>query len=112
MLQIPGFEGHGAQLLFFCLFVVQISDVLQHVFGKLFGRRKLAPRLSPSKTWEGRVGGGVSAAPLGAKDWGNTIARHGGFMDRLDSLTFAAPVFSHVVRWPGRPERRAGWPQA
>ena len=143
MLQIPGFEGHGAQLLFFCLFVVQISDVLQYVFGKLFGRRKLAPRLSPSKTWEGLVGGGISAAllgaalhgitpfgpawafalaallvvcgvlgglvmsavkrSLGAKDWGSAIAGHGGFMDRLDSLTFAAPVFFHVVRWAWTP---------
>lgn len=139
MLSIPGFEGHNAQLLFFFIFIVQISDVLQYVFGKLFGRRKLAPKVSPSKTWEGLVGGGLTTTALGgllhfvtpftffeaagmaglivvcgalgglvmsavkrslgAKDWGTGIAGHGGYMDRLDSLGFAAPVFFHFVRW-------------
>ncbi len=139
MLQIPEFEGHNVQLLFFFTFIVQISDVLQYVFGKLFGKHKLAPHVSPSKTWEGLIGGGLSATllggavhfvtpfgvwgamalafllvvcgvlgglvmsavkrSLGAKDWGSSIAGHGGFMDRLDSISFAAPVFFHVVRY-------------
>ena len=139
MLDIPGFEGHNAQLLFFFTFIVQISDVLQYVFGKLFGRTKLAPIVSPSKTWEGLAGGGLATTLIGgllhfvtpfgfvqaaglaalivvcgalgglvmsavkrslaAKDWGSGIAGHGGYMDRLDSLGFAAPVFFHIVRW-------------
>lgn len=139
MLDIPGFEGHNAQLLFFFTFIVQISDVLQYVFGKLFGRHKMAPLVSPSKTWEGLIGGGLATTVIGgllhfvtpftfleagglaalivacgalgglvmsavkrslaAKDWGTGIAGHGGYMDRLDSLGFAAPVFFHIVRW-------------
>src|SRR5690625_2176514 len=35
----------------------------------------------------------------GVKDFGATIAGHGGIMDRLDSLSFAAPVFFHLVRF-------------
>jgi len=138
-LQIPGFEGQGVLLIAFLVVVVQMSDVLQYVWGKLIGRRKIAPQLSPSKTWEGFVGGVACATLLGAglwwmtpftplqagalaflvslmgfagglvmsaikrdrgvKDWGQLIAGHGGFIDRLDSVIFAAPVFFHVVRF-------------
>ncbi|NHZ36011.1 phosphatidate cytidylyltransferase [Massilia rubra] len=139
MLDIPSFQGHNAQLLFFFVFIVQISDVLQYIFGKLFGKHKMVPKLSPNKTWEGLIGGGMATMgigallafvtpftplqaagmaaliviggvmgglvmsgvkrSLGAKDWGTGIAGHGGYMDRLDSLGFAAPVFFHIVRW-------------
>jgi phosphatidate cytidylyltransferase len=138
-LQIPGFEGRGVLLIAFLVVVVQMSDVLQYVWGKLIGRRKIAPQLSPSKTWEGFLGGVACATALGAglwwmtpftplqaaglallaalmgfagglvmsaikrdrgvKDWGHLIAGHGGFIDRLDSVIFAAPVFFHVVRY-------------
>jgi phosphatidate cytidylyltransferase len=53
-------------LVAFLIIVVQGSDVLQYVFGKLFGKRKVAPLLSPSKTWEGLIGGVASATALGA----------------------------------------------
>jgi phosphatidate cytidylyltransferase len=126
-------------LIAFLVVVVQMSDVLQYVWGKLIGRRKIAPQLSPSKTWEGFLGGVGCATLLGAglwwmtpftpwqagllalvialmgfagglvmsainrdrgvKDWGHLIAGHGGFIDRLDSVVFAAPVFFHVVRY-------------
>jgi len=139
LLRIPGHEGEGAKLLFFLVCVVQMSDVLQYVWGKLCGRRQIAPRLSPSKTIEGLVGGGLSAVALGAglwwitpftplqaagmaaiivvmgffgglvmsaikrdrgvKDYGELLPGHGGMMDRIDSLCFAAPVFFHAVRF-------------
>lgn len=71
-LAIPGFNdtpetrARGLLLVAFLLITVQGSDVLQYVFGKLFGRRKVAPSVSPSKTWEGLVGGLLSASLLGA----------------------------------------------
>jgi phosphatidate cytidylyltransferase len=138
-LEIPGFDGREVLLIAFLVVVVQMSDVLQYVWGKLIGRRKIAPVLSPSKTWEGFLGGVASATLIGAglwwmtpfapweagalallvslmgfagglvmsaikrdrgvKDWGHLIAGHGGFIDRLDSVIFAAPVFFHVVRY-------------
>jgi len=138
-LEIPGYEGKSILLIAFLVVVVQGSDVLQYVFGKLFGRLKIAPVLSPSKTWEGFLGGVLSASLIGAslwwmtpfafwqaffvaltitimgffgglvmsaikrdkgvKDWGHLIAGHGGFIDRLDSVVFSAPIFFHVVRY-------------
>jgi phosphatidate cytidylyltransferase len=135
-LPLKGFEGQNSALLLFFVLTVQLSDVLQYVWGKTCGRHPVAPHVSPGKTWEGTVGGIAStvlvsaglwwATPftpwqaalmallicvagffgglvmsaikrdLGAKDWGNTIAGHGGFMDRIDSLCFAAPLFFHL----------------
>jgi phosphatidate cytidylyltransferase len=138
-LNIPGYEGRNVLLIAFLVIVVQISDVLQYVWGKLLGRIKIAPNLSPSKTVEGFVGGALSATLIGAglswmtpftplqaallslvivmmgffgglvmsaikrdrgvKDWGHLIAGHGGFIDRLDSVVFSAPIFFHLVRY-------------
>ena len=132
-------EGGGAKLLLFLLIVVQGSDVLQYIWGKLIGRHKIAPLVSPNKTWEGFLGGVASATLLGTalwwltpfqpwqaalmalvialmgfsggltmsaikrdrgvKDWGRMIEGHGGMLDRLDSVIFAAPIFFHVTRW-------------
>ena len=63
-LRIPGYS-HNILLLLFLVAVVQASDVLQYVWGKLFGKRKILPMLSPSKTVIGTVGGVCSAALLG-----------------------------------------------
>ena len=139
LLQVPGFEGRDALLLFYLLLVVQMSDVMQYVCGKLWGKTKIAPLVSPSKTVAGFVGGGLAATAigaamwwitpfspavsaamsavivmmgflggltlsavkrsLGAKDWGVMIEGHGGMLDRLDSVCFAAPVFFHLTRY-------------
>lgn len=139
LLDVPGYTGQNALLLFYLLLVVQMSDVMQYVFGKLFGRTKIAPVVSPSKTVEGLVGGGMAAVAigtgmwwitpfsplqaagiatvivlmgflgglvlsavkrsLGAKDWGTMIEGHGGTMDRMDSVSFAAPIFFHLTRY-------------
>ena len=138
-LHIPGYEGRNLLLIAFLVLVVQGSDVLQYIWGKLLGKHKVAPELSPSKTWEGLIGGVVSATVLGAglhgitpftaleaalvafviclmgffgglvmsaikrdrgvKDWGHMIEGHGGILDRVDSVVFAAPIFFHVVRY-------------
>ncbi|MGV2099785.1 MULTISPECIES: phosphatidate cytidylyltransferase [unclassified Rhizobium] len=68
-LTIPGYEGRNVLLIAFLVIVVQLSDVLQYVWGKLFGRTKIAPKLSPSKTVEGFVGGVASATLIGAALW-------------------------------------------
>lgn len=126
-------------LLFFLVTIVQLSDVLQYVAGKLVGRTRLAPNVSPSKTVEGLVLGGLAATAvgaglwwitpfspieaagmalaivaagalgglvlsavkrsLGAKDWGVMIQGHGGALDRMDSVTFAAPLFFHLTNY-------------
>ena len=65
-LPIPGNEGRGILLIAFLIITVQGSDVLQYVFGKLFGKHRISPTVSPSKTWEGLVGGIASASALGA----------------------------------------------
>jgi phosphatidate cytidylyltransferase len=66
MLELPDHAGRGGFLLMFLLLVTQLSDVFQFIWGKLLGRHKLAPRISPSKTVEGLVGGVLSASALGA----------------------------------------------
>lgn len=68
-LQIPGYEGQSAKLLFFLVFVVEINDVGQYILGKLFGKRKIAPNISPNKTVEGFVGGTIAATILGTLLW-------------------------------------------
>lgn len=68
-LTIPGYESRNVLLIAFLVIVVQLSDVLQYVWGKLFGRTKIAPNLSPSKTVEGFVGGVISATLIGASLW-------------------------------------------
>ncbi len=143
-LNIPGYEGQNGKLLFYFVLVAQISDVLQYVWGKILGRHKIAPSVSPNKTWEGFFGGIACATLIGAglwwatpftplqsagmslaitlmgfggglvmsaikrdrgvKDYGNMIEGHGGVMDRIDSLCFAAPVFFHLTRYYFTPD--------
>lgn len=62
-LKLPHFTGDKVWLIMWLILVVQASDVLQYIFGKLFGKRKISSQLSPSKTIEGLIGG-VSCAML------------------------------------------------
>lgn len=68
-LHIPGYEDRNMLLVVFLILVVQSSDVLQYIWGKLLGRHKIAPNVSPSKTVEGFIGGILSATALGAGLW-------------------------------------------
>lgn|GEM_PF-335638 len=52
--------------LLFLLIATQINDVFQYIWGRLLGRRKLAPTISPKKTWEGVIGGVVTMGLVGA----------------------------------------------
>lgn len=67
LLQLPALPGRvvdGRALVLFVVFVVELSDVLQYCWGKLLGRHKVLPTISPNKTWEGLVGGVLSVALL------------------------------------------------
>lgn len=135
IIQIP---ISGAGLLLYLVFLTQFNDVAQYTCGKLFGKHKIIPAISPKKTWEGFLGGVIFtslAATLiyslitpfsiliaivtgliisisgfigdvtisavkrdaGIKDASSMIPGHGGILDRVDSLTFAAPLFFHYV---------------
>ena len=122
----------GAQWLLFVLALVWAADLGAYFAGRSFGRRRLAPQVSPGKTWEGVLGGALFSAVLaafgggwfgvprlvfvplcllavafsvvgdltesllkrfaGLKDSGTLFPGHGGVMDRIDSITGAAPV--------------------
>ena len=53
-----------AGLVFLLLVATEANDVAQYVWGKLFGRHKILPTVSPNKTWEGFLGGWVTTAVL------------------------------------------------
>jgi phosphatidate cytidylyltransferase len=124
---------HGGAWVLYSLALVWAADTGGFFAGRRFGRLKLAPRVSPGKTWEGVIGGVAlgavvalggaaffGAPPLpfvcisvaaigfsvvgdltesmlkrhvGVKDSGWIFPGHGGVMDRIDSVTAAAPLF-------------------
>ncbi len=49
--------AHGVEFTIVCIFVAKVSDVGALLTGSKWGKRKLIPRLSPGKTWEGALGG-------------------------------------------------------
>jgi phosphatidate cytidylyltransferase len=53
---------YGVWALFMYVCTVKLSDVGAYTFGRLYGKHKFAPKLSPGKTWEGLAGAAVAAA--------------------------------------------------
>jgi phosphatidate cytidylyltransferase len=134
-------ETHGREALFLLMVAVMVSDTAQYYSGRAFGRRLLAPAISPKKTVEGALGGfvfgalflgivgrwwlpdvpvwlraalGVTIVALGivgdlfesmlkrsagVKDSSALIPGHGGVLDRIDALLFAAPVYYVVLKY-------------
>ncbi len=134
----PALSTH---LLGYFFLVIFASDIGAYLTGRLVGKHKLAPAISPGKTVEGLIGGllfaagGASLATLlffpelpytvsipvgvmlallgvfgdlaesamkraaGAKDAATILPGHGGFLDRLDSLLFGAPILYYFARF-------------
>lgn len=128
-------------LLLFVLIIVWAADIGAYFTGKRFGKVKLAPKISPGKTWEGVFGGLLAVVVLalvrahwleidiavllpfclavaiisiigdltvsmfkrnaGVKDSGRLFPGHGGVLDRIDSVTAAAPLFALGISWVG-----------
>jgi phosphatidate cytidylyltransferase len=74
-------EDRGPQLVFYVLCLVWAADIGAYFIGRRFGQRRLAPRVSPSKTWEGVAGGVAGAALIAA----------------VGAQLFAAPLLAFVV---------------
>lgn len=57
VLPIKNVNAGAIGLIIFLLFMTEINDISQYIFGKLFGKNKIIPKVSPKKTWEGFLGG-------------------------------------------------------
>ncbi len=62
---LTGFKSGGRGLLLFVVFLTEINDIMQYIWGKSFGKTKIIPSISPNKTWEGFIGGLISTTLIG-----------------------------------------------
>ena len=64
-LEIPDFTVGAGGLILYLIILTAFNDVFQFTWGKLLGKRKILPNVSPNKTWEGFLGGIMTTAFLG-----------------------------------------------
>lgn len=69
LLNMPALDGAhgsvtGAMLLFYLLLLTQLNDIAQYLWGKILGRHKVIPKVSPNKTVEGLLGGMLTTTVL------------------------------------------------
>lgn len=57
ILPVKNPQAGGVGLVIFILFMTELNDISQYIAGKLFGKHKIIPKVSPNKTWEGFIGG-------------------------------------------------------
>lgn len=54
----------GVGLVIYLLFATQFNDVCQYIWGKMLGKHKILPKVSPNKTWEGFIGGLITVTTV------------------------------------------------
>ena len=62
---VPGFTVGAGGLIIFLIMITAFNDIFQFTWGKLLGKRKILPRISPNKTWVGFIGGVFTSGVLG-----------------------------------------------
>ena len=63
-IEVDGFTVGAGGLIIYLIMLTEFNDVFQFTWGKLFGRRKILPSVSPNKTWAGFIGGVITTAVL------------------------------------------------
>ena len=104
----------GKYLVWLILLSSWGCDTFAYCAGKLFGKHKMTPKLSPKKTVEGAIGGVAAVISMvgdlaasaikrnhDIKDYGNLIPGHGGILDRFDSMIFTAPAIYFAIMFMG-----------
>lgn len=86
-------EKDGEYLVWLVFLSSWGSDIFAYIFGSLLGKHKMAPNLSPKKSWEGAVGGVIGATGLGAL-YGLVLAQH---FSNIGQPVFACALISGVA---------------
>ncbi len=101
MLRIPGFEGQNAKLLLFLVVVDELSDVVQYLWSRQFGRHPIAPTVNKEMTWEGTIAGICVGTLAGAALWWATpfALWHAGLMAfAITFMSFAGALTMGAIR--------------
>jgi len=90
--------SYSALYLLSVMAIVWAADIFAYFCGKTFGKRKLAPSISPGKSWEGAIGGGVAVlllATLAVAEWGDVLANT--FPVRVQASLGWAPLYAVLI---------------